>query len=126
MSVEGVWKIEMLGPYGWEAVSTAFVENGRYLGASQDHYTIGHYEVWTETINGWSPSRGPTASSQNLFGDGNPNCSSASADTGAATRSADRRGRQRAEHDYPARYSASEDLTVRSVISNPLSDAQAA
>ena len=45
MNVEGIWKVEMLGPYGWEALSTAFLENGRYLSASQDHYTIGRYEV---------------------------------------------------------------------------------
>ena len=45
MSVEGIWKIEMLGPYGWENVSTAFLENGRYLAGSQDHYARGSYEV---------------------------------------------------------------------------------
>jgi hypothetical protein len=45
MSVDGIWKIEMLGSYGWEAVSTAFLENGRYLAASQDHYAVGQYEV---------------------------------------------------------------------------------
>ena len=58
MSVEGVWKIEILGPYGWEAVSTAFVENNRYLGASQDHYTVGHYEVEGNTIQVIAPSIG--------------------------------------------------------------------
>ena len=45
MSVDGIWKVEMLGPYGWEAVSTAFIEDGRYLSASQDHYTVGHYQI---------------------------------------------------------------------------------
>ena len=45
MSVDGIWKIEMLGPYGWEAVSTAFLEDGRYLAASQDHYATGSYEL---------------------------------------------------------------------------------
>ena len=45
MSVDGIWKVEMLGPYGWEAVSTAFFENGRYLAASQDHYAVGSYEL---------------------------------------------------------------------------------
>ena len=43
MSVNGIWKVEMLGPYGWESVSTAFLEDGRYLASSQDHYTIGSY-----------------------------------------------------------------------------------
>jgi len=45
MSVEGIWKVEMLGPYGWENVSTAFLEDGRYLAASQDHYVVGSYEA---------------------------------------------------------------------------------
>ena len=45
MSVNGIWKIEMLGPYGWDAISTAFMEDGRYLSASQDHYTIGRYQL---------------------------------------------------------------------------------
>ena len=45
MSVNGIWKVEMLGPYGWESVSTAFLEDGRYLASSQDHYAVGGYEV---------------------------------------------------------------------------------
>ncbi|MDC1287328.1 hypothetical protein N8198_05535 [Gammaproteobacteria bacterium] len=45
MSVDGIWKVEMLGPYGWDAVSTAFLEDGRYLSASQDHYSVGRYQV---------------------------------------------------------------------------------
>ena len=45
MSVNGIWKIEMLGPYGWESVSTAFLEDGRYLSSSQDHYAVGSYVV---------------------------------------------------------------------------------
>jgi hypothetical protein len=50
VKVDGIWKVEILGPFGWEAVSTAFLEKGRYLGASQDHYTIGHYEVSGDNI----------------------------------------------------------------------------
>ena len=45
MSVNGIWKTEMLGPYGWETVSTAFLEDGRYLASSQDHYAVGSYVV---------------------------------------------------------------------------------
>ena len=45
MSVNGIWKVEMLGPYGWESVSTAFMEDGRYLASSQDHYAVGQYEL---------------------------------------------------------------------------------
>lgn len=50
MKVDGIWKVEILGPFGWEAVATAFLEKGRYLGASQDHYTIGQYEVSGDSI----------------------------------------------------------------------------
>jgi len=50
MSFDGAWKVEMLGPYGWETVSTAFLENGRMLGASADHYSIGRYEEDGDTI----------------------------------------------------------------------------
>ena len=45
MSVNGIWKIEMLGPYGWESMSTAFLEDGRYQASSQDHYAVGRYEL---------------------------------------------------------------------------------
>ena len=50
MSFEGIWKVEMLGPYGWEAVSTAILENGRFFGASADHYSVGRYEEDGDTI----------------------------------------------------------------------------
>ena len=45
MSVEGVWKIEMLGPYGWEVTGTGFLTGGKYYGGSQQHYSIGTYET---------------------------------------------------------------------------------
>ena len=51
MSVEGVWKVEMLGPYGWDQIATAFLLNGRYLAASADHYSIGSYKEAAETLN---------------------------------------------------------------------------
>ena len=44
MGFEGIWKVEMLGPYGWENISTAFMVNGRYYGASAEHHSIGNYE----------------------------------------------------------------------------------
>jgi hypothetical protein len=44
MSVEGIWKVEMMGPYGWEKVSTALLKDGRFFGASVDHYSTGSYE----------------------------------------------------------------------------------
>ena len=50
MSANGIWKMEMLGPYGWEDVSTGFLEDGRYLAGSQDHYAIGSYELTGNNI----------------------------------------------------------------------------
>ena len=60
MSVNGVWKVEMLGPYGWESVATAFLQDGRYLAASADHYSIGSYEVEGDTFTAdiWSSQPG--------------------------------------------------------------------
>jgi len=45
MSANGIWKVEMLGPYGWESTATAFLEDGKYRSASENHYTVGNYEV---------------------------------------------------------------------------------
>ena len=45
MKVEGIWKVEAMGPYGWEKVATAFLRAGRYLAASVEHYSTGAYET---------------------------------------------------------------------------------
>ena len=45
MSANGVWKVEIKGPYGWEKLGTAFLQNGHYLAGSADHYSTGSYEV---------------------------------------------------------------------------------
>jgi len=44
MSVDGIWKVEIQGPYSKEPFSTAFLKNGRYLSGAADHYSIGSYE----------------------------------------------------------------------------------
>ena len=44
MNVEGIWKVEIQGPYNKEPFSTAFLKNGRYLSGSVDRYSIGSYE----------------------------------------------------------------------------------
>ena len=44
MKCEGVWKVEITTPYGWERVATAFMRNGEYLAASANHYSIGKYK----------------------------------------------------------------------------------
>lgn len=50
-NIEGVYRVEMLGPYGWERFSTGFVQNGHYRGASAYHYTIGTYKVKGDNFN---------------------------------------------------------------------------
>lgn len=44
MNCEGVWKVEITTPYGWERIATAFMKNGEYLGASANHYSVGTYK----------------------------------------------------------------------------------
>jgi hypothetical protein len=44
MSCEGVWVVEMKGPYGWERIAIAFLRNGEYLGAGPNHYAVGSYK----------------------------------------------------------------------------------
>ncbi len=40
----------MLGPYGWDPIATAFLEDGKYRSASENHYTVGSYEVSGDRI----------------------------------------------------------------------------
>lgn len=44
MSCEGIWSVDLKGPYGWEKISTALMENGKYFGASTNHYSVGYYK----------------------------------------------------------------------------------
>ena len=71
MSVNGIWKVEMLGPYGWESMSTAFLEDGRYLASSQDHYAVGRYKLKGNQIKvtATSHSHGKV---RTMFGTRNP------------------------------------------------------
>lgn len=50
VEVEGVWRMEMLGRYGWEPVGTAFIQNGRYLRGSSNACTVGTYRLEGDTI----------------------------------------------------------------------------
>ncbi len=45
MSVNGIWKVEMLTTYDWEARATAFLRDGNYWGAGAQHYAVGNYKV---------------------------------------------------------------------------------
>ncbi len=44
MSFEGVWRVEVMGPYGWEKIGTAFMLEGQYLAAGGDYHAVGSYE----------------------------------------------------------------------------------
>jgi len=44
MSCEGIWVVEMNGPYGWERIAIAFLKKGEYLGAGPNHYSVGTYK----------------------------------------------------------------------------------
>jgi len=37
MSVNGIWKAEIFGPYGWEPMATAFLEDGIYKASGRNH-----------------------------------------------------------------------------------------
>ena len=45
MSFDGVWVVEMKGPYGWERIAMSFMRNGEYMGAGPNHYSLGTYKV---------------------------------------------------------------------------------
>ena len=44
MSINGIWSSEIGGAYGWEAIGTAFLEDGRLRGGGGNHYSVGRYE----------------------------------------------------------------------------------
>lgn len=44
MSFEGVWRVEILGAYGWQTIGTAFLLEGQYLAAGADHHTVGSFK----------------------------------------------------------------------------------
>lgn len=43
MSLDGIWVLEVAGLYGWERVSTVFLEKGRYLGGGAIFFSQGTY-----------------------------------------------------------------------------------
>jgi hypothetical protein len=43
MSLDGIWVLEVAGIYGWERISTAFMEKGRYLSGSVSMFSQGTY-----------------------------------------------------------------------------------
>ncbi|WP_198265233.1 hypothetical protein [sulfur-oxidizing endosymbiont of Gigantopelta aegis] len=45
MSVNGIWIFEIAGIYGWERISTTFLEKGRYLSGGAIMFSHGVYTV---------------------------------------------------------------------------------
>ncbi len=43
MSLDGIWALEIANVYGWNRIGTVFLEKGRYLGASANFFSQGHY-----------------------------------------------------------------------------------
>ncbi|MCU7836096.1 MAG: hypothetical protein KZQ83_12710 [gamma proteobacterium symbiont of Taylorina sp.] len=43
MSLTGIWVFEVSGIYGWERISTVFLEKGRYLGGGAIMFSKGTY-----------------------------------------------------------------------------------
>lgn len=44
-TIDGVYQVDFLGPYGWERFSTAFINGGEFRSASAEHFTAGTCEV---------------------------------------------------------------------------------
>ncbi|HEY5738677.1 MAG TPA: hypothetical protein VIW27_03070 [Gammaproteobacteria bacterium] len=40
-NIDGIYRVELLGPYGWERFSTAFIDGGEFRSASSEHFTAG-------------------------------------------------------------------------------------
>ena len=43
MLLDGIWVFEVAGIYGWERISTAFMEKGRYLSGNASMFSQGSY-----------------------------------------------------------------------------------
>ncbi len=44
-NIDGIYKVDLLGPFGWENFSTAFIHDGEFRSASAEHFTAGTYAV---------------------------------------------------------------------------------
>jgi len=45
MKVDGVWKVQVRGPYGKQAIGTGFLRKGRFMSANAEHYSVGSFKV---------------------------------------------------------------------------------
>ncbi len=44
-NIDGIYRVDLLGPYGWERFSTAFIHGGEFRSASSEHFTAGTYKI---------------------------------------------------------------------------------
>ena len=51
MSVDGIWTTELMGLFGWESVGVLLLENGRAIGGSNVHYSVGSYDTSSNNIH---------------------------------------------------------------------------
>ena len=45
MSIEGIWTVEVYGPFGWDNRGIYVLEKGRLLGGDNRQYTAGVYRL---------------------------------------------------------------------------------
>ncbi len=45
MSIEGIWTVEVYGPFGWDNRGIYILEKGRIVGGDNRQYSVGVYEV---------------------------------------------------------------------------------
>ena len=44
-NIDGVYRVDILGTFGWESFSTAFIDGGAFRSASAEHFTEGTCSV---------------------------------------------------------------------------------
>ena len=63
MALEGIWRGEMHGPYGWENSGVYVLENGRLIGGNNWRYSTGRYRISGKsykaeiTVHAYGPPR---------------------------------------------------------------------
>jgi len=45
MNIDGIWRIEIFGLYGWESIGVLALSHGHVVGGGNHHYAVGSYEV---------------------------------------------------------------------------------
>jgi len=44
MKVDGIWRMEIFGLYGWESIGVLVLTDGDVVGGGNHHYAVGSYE----------------------------------------------------------------------------------